>query len=168
MNLLAKILPTQNDDFFESKEHYLTFRAAWSKAMNSEEKHNLTCDHHLLYIAARKRDFLAGFSPIMRESKLRGEEGAAGERYRTAVKSLRRVTITRRGAQKLLEGNESYARGVNNLLAPFDGTITPEMLIQIDDYIQENYKVLATMMGQRIGELYASGIERFYRQSKNW
>ncbi len=168
MNLLAKILPTQNDDFFESKEHYLAFRAAWSKAMNSEEKHNLTCDHHLLYIAARKRDFLAGFSPIMRESKLRGEEGAAGERYRTAVKSLRRVTITRRGAQKLLEGNESYARGVNNLLAPFDGTITPEMLIQIDDYIQKNYEVLATMMGQRIGELYASGIERFYRQSKNW
>ena len=168
MNLLAKIFPTQNDDLFESKEHYLAFRAAWSKAMNSEEKHNLTCDHHLLYIAARKRDFLAGFSPIMRESKLRGEEGAPGERYRTAIKSLRRVTMVRRGAEKLLKGSESYGRMVNHLLAPFDGTITPEMLIRIDDHIQENYEALATFMGQRVGELYSSGIESFYRQSKNW
>lgn len=140
MNLPAEnTIPTT--DFFESKEHYLAFRKAWSNAMNSDEKHNLEAYHHVLYAALRQRNYLAGFSPIVRESKLLAHWDHSP--YRNGALVLDRIMKLRDQTKAFLEGSETGWRVeyinqmVNEALKPFDGAVTPEMLLEVGNYIAD-------------------------------
>lgn len=98
---------TQTGDMFTSKEHYLEFTAAfkaWAKA-----KKPLDSQHFLLYAILRNRDWTKGWTLPENSGKLTEHQ------YKLA---------------RAFNGIKSpYLQ--DYLLAPFDGTITTEMLARI-------------------------------------
>lgn len=48
--------------YFDSKDHYVALRAKWSQLVNSEDKHQLSVEYHLLYAILRGRDWRKCFS----------------------------------------------------------------------------------------------------------
>jgi hypothetical protein len=58
MNTLNK---TITSSFFVSPEGYAELQRRWSQIVNSEEKHNLTPAHYLLYAVLRGKDWRKGF-----------------------------------------------------------------------------------------------------------
>jgi hypothetical protein len=123
--------------FFESKEHYLKFRQSWKQYI-ADGKHkcgtyptsnggeakydsDLTCAHHLIYNALRKRDLSKSFSPITRETKLAESYGnpyAAYDAARWRISYLAR------------SGN------LDSLAEPFGGTISKEMLQELSEVLK--------------------------------
>lgn len=105
----TQIEEVQAGDMFTSKEHYLEFTAAfkaWAKA-----KKPLDTQHFLLYAILRSRDWTKGFTLPENPGKL------IEHRYKksAAFNSIK----------------SPYSQ--DYLLAPFDGTITTEMLARVRD-----------------------------------
>jgi len=95
------------NEWFTSKDHYLEFRAAfknWAKRGGQ-----LDSCHFLLYSILRNRDWNKGWTTPTNPGKLTEHHYKIANAF-YAIKSPH---------------NERY------LLAPFDGTITTEMLIEI-------------------------------------
>ena len=103
---------------FEDKEHYLTFRKAWSESANDENTH-LTGAHMLLYALLRGKDARSAFVPISRFNKLMNGHIINGGLY-DAYTTLH---------QYCSKGWRS--KNVDDLLKPFKGTITIEMFEQV-------------------------------------
>lgn len=59
MNTLNK---TITSFFFTSPEGYAELQRRWSEIVNSEEKHNLTAAHYLVYAVLRGKDWRKGFT----------------------------------------------------------------------------------------------------------
>jgi hypothetical protein len=106
MNTLPRAVTAQ---FFPNINSYNALRQHWSVLMNSERRHSLSPAHHLLYLALRGKDWRKAFTCVTNQRKL--ENGAfAGWAFFRALEKLRG-----RWAEE-------------DLLAPFDGLVTPEML----------------------------------------
>ncbi len=88
---------------------YWNLRSHWSTLMRSPRKHELAAVHHLLYLALLGKDWRKGFTPITNRRKL--DNGAF-----FGWKLFRAITALH------LPSYES------ELLKPFDGLVTPEML----------------------------------------
>lgn len=109
MNTLSRALTAQ---LFPNTESYLALRRQWRAVMNSDRKHELTATHHLLYLAACGQDWRQAFTLATNHRKL--ENGAyAGWILWRALDQIH------------------WSRDEVALLAPFDGTITAEMLQQL-------------------------------------
>ena len=126
---------TNNHSFFESKEHYLKFVAAWRKSIAdgfherslirrtswsgqeiiSKCPSKLTCVHHLIYNALRKKDLHKSFRPLTNKDRLAGCHPYAA--FYKAVNVLKWATKNDRIADKLRE--------------PFGNTVTNEMLLEL-------------------------------------
>ena len=103
-------------EWFTSKEHYLEFTAAFKK---SAQDKNLTSAHFLLYAILRNRDWNKGWTLPTNK----GKQIEHGYKKSNAFYQLKSPA------------------GERHLLAPFDGTITTEMLMAIRenlDKIREN------------------------------
>ena len=91
---------------------YSLLRKQWSRLINSECKHSLSAAHHLLYLALLGKDWRKRFTPPTNRRKL--ENGAfSGWKL---FKALYLLHSTYNEAQ---------------LLAPFEGLITSEMLAKV-------------------------------------
>jgi len=106
MNTLSRALTAR---FFTNPGNYKTLRRHWSALVNSSRRHELTASHHVLYLALCGKDWRRAFTPITNSRKL-----GNGAFYGWALfRALRRL-------HSPLYDEE--------LLAPFDGVVTPEML----------------------------------------
>lgn len=106
MNTLSRAATAQ---FFPSPNSYNALRKHWSSLIHSERKHTLSAAHHLLYMALLGKDWRKGFTCASNPRKL--ANGAfVGWRLFWALNTLQ----------------SKYSEA--DLLAPFDGLVTPEML----------------------------------------
>ena len=115
MNTLSRAITAQ---FFTAPESYKALQTHWSNLMRSEGKRELTAVHHLLYLALRGKDWRKAFTPITNPRKL--DNGAFfGWGLFNALRSLH------------------YGRQ-EDLLAPFEGLVTPEMLQLVRNFVPSN------------------------------
>jgi hypothetical protein len=126
MNTLSRAITAR---FFAHHTDYNSLREHWSSLMRSERRNNLTSAHHLLYLVLLGKDWRKAFAPVTNPCKL-----ANGAFYGWALfRAFRHLH------------SQFYAE---DLLAPFDGLVTPEMLVAVrallptlkpEDYPQETY-----------------------------
>ena len=103
-------------EWFTSKEHYLEFRAAFKAYANDEnKKYGLSPCHFVLYAILRNRDWKKGWTYPSKAGKQVEHQYKLSSAF-SGIKS---------------PYNEE------NLLKPFDGTITTEMLIAIRENLDE-------------------------------
>ena len=88
---------------------YLLLRNHWSRLMNSERKHDLSAAQHLLYLALMGKDWRKSFTPPSNRRKL--DNGA--------FEGWMMFRVLRLLHSRFVE---------DQLLAPFDGLVTPAML----------------------------------------
>jgi hypothetical protein len=109
MNTLSRTITSH---FFIDSQSYAALRQQWSALINSDRKQELTATHHLLDLAACGKDWRKTFTLASNRRKL--ENGAyVGWALWRALSQIR------------------WSRDATELLAPFAGTITPEMFQQI-------------------------------------
>jgi hypothetical protein len=106
MNTLPRAITAQ---FFPTIESYNALRHHWSDLMNSDRRHTLTAAHHLLYLALLGKDWRRAFTCPTNRRKLANGAFAGWQLFR-ALDVVRSKFV---GA---------------DLLTPFDGLVTPEML----------------------------------------
>ena len=109
MNTLPRAIAAQ---ILNDSETYAALRAHWSGLIQSDRKHDLTVAHHLLYLAFLGKDWRKAFTPPTNRRKL--ENGAfEGWVLFRALRAIHSVVAS------------------PELLAPFDGIVTPEMVGRI-------------------------------------
>lgn len=148
MNIIAKEVVTTNhtishhDSLFTCKEHYLQFRKAWKQYIadgnhigekftlrieNSirefKRPSKLTCEHHLIYNAFRNRDLKKSFSPLIRPNKL------LATKYTGLCMNVEPYYAFYRAVSNI--GRFIKWKRYDYLLAPFNGTVTIEMLEEL-------------------------------------
>jgi len=95
---------------------------------------NLRSYHHLLYSALRHRDWKTGFKPITNPRQLAASyNGNPYEARQLAIGELDQLSRLAKDS-KLPKWSQ---KRLNTFLAPFQGTVTPEMLIKAFEYILE-------------------------------
>jgi len=109
MNTLSRAITAQ---ILTHTDTYPLLRKQWSGLMNSERKHELSAAHHLLYLALLGKDWRKSFTPPTNRRKL--ENGA-----------FQGWMLFR--ALRLLQSKF----GEEQLLTPFDGLVTPQMLANV-------------------------------------
>ena len=123
---------------FETKEHYLAFRKAWSNAVNSEkakkkvveekswdsrtmirvtQKGWLTSTHMMVYNMLRGRAYDRGFTMITNRNKLMNGTSPNLGLIQT-IADLNRM--------------HRYPDCMSTFLEPFDGTVTEEMILALE------------------------------------
>lgn len=140
-----KLDTTERHSFFESKEHYMQFLANW-KAYINEGKHkcgtyettnggvakydsSLTCEHHLLYNALRKRNLNKSFAPITDSNKLKM---AHDDPYQAYCHARHGLSSFVRGWNSDHEWSRDRAhQRFEAFTEPFGDTVTPEMLEEV-------------------------------------
>jgi len=137
-----EIQTVQTESPFESKEHYLAFRKAWSESVNSPEAKKtlevsvygdpywepgcMNSGHFVLYAVLRGRDWRKGFTTPIKESKKNNNSAYfAG----TLVKRYREIN------DQYTETSEHLVGRMEIFLKPFKGTVTIEMLLASSDRI---------------------------------
>lgn len=113
MSTLSRALTAR---LFPNAEAYRTLRRQWSTLINSDRKHELTATHHLLYLAACGKDWRTAFTLATNRRKLDNGAYTGWMLWRT----LDQI---------------HWSRAEAALLAPFEGTITAEMLQQIKAWL---------------------------------
>jgi hypothetical protein len=128
----------QRHSFFDSKEHYLQFKAAWKKYI-SDGHHlcgtytdnqggtckyasNLTTIHHLIYNGLRKRDLRKSFCPITKPQKLKLAGGDPYAAFNYARNMLR--YYARRGSTSAISD-------------VFGDTVTTSMLSELSESLED-------------------------------
>jgi hypothetical protein len=106
MHTLSRAITAQ---WFTEPADFHQLRAHWRSLIQSDRRHTLTAEHHLLYQALLGRDWRRGFTPPTRASKL-ANNGFADWRLWLALARL----------------HSRYSD--ERVLAPFDGLVTPAML----------------------------------------
>ena len=108
--------------YFENKDHYLAFRKAWAASV-ANPNIRLTAAHHMLYNLLRGKNIDQGFTD------------------RTNVKQIyhqRWINFGAGEAQRILNTFRTHPRHITleyvstraeGFLIPFDGTVTPRMLV---------------------------------------
>ena len=114
--------PTTNvvpGEWFTSKEHYLDFRAAFKKYVNSDDKYALQPVHFIIYAILRNRDWRDGWTIPQHPGKKIENQAKLSSAWQM-IKS-------------------PWCE--NLILKPFDGTITTEMLIALRENLDEYRKL---------------------------
>ena len=136
MNTLPRAVTAQ---FFTLAE-YSQLRERWSRLMNSGRRHELLAVHHLLYLALIGKDWRKGFTPATNPRKLANGAFQGWILFR----SLNRLH-TRSWEEQLL--------------APFDGIVTSQMLDKVRGLIpchnSYSYRVEQFMAGSFPFDAYA-------------
>lgn len=126
MNTLPRAITAQFLTFVE----YSQLREHWSRLIRSARKHELSAAHHLLYLALVGKDWRRGFTPASNPRKL-----AHGAFQGWALfRALNRLHM--RSWQE-------------QLLTPFDGLVTSQMLDKVRELIpcQNSYSYHVEQFG---------------------
>ena len=111
MNTLSRAITAR---FFPNTNSYNVFRNKWSDLINSERRHELSAAHHILYLSLIGKDWRKAFTPPTNQRKL--ENGAFwGWKMFRALQTIH------------LKSKEE------ELIAPFDGLVAPQMLKELRD-----------------------------------
>jgi len=136
---------------FTSKEHYLAFRAAWKKAANSK---TLSAKHFVLLNFLTGKHFYRGFTPITNKNKLAN----GGYLNYSLYEAIRDLQVNIRMAKEAIDAREQLATNdpsldelvgrytpttkrerltqvastIPSIIAPFEGTISLEMLAKLE------------------------------------
>jgi hypothetical protein len=101
---------------------------------------NLRSHHHLLYAALRQRDWKAGFKPLTNKNHLQAHNN---EPYASRMEALSSLRHDSGLAETHIKGvkfggklSDWAQRSLDETLKPFQGTVTPEMLVKVFEYIQ--------------------------------
>lgn len=113
MNILSRAITAR---FFPKPDSYNAFRKHWSAFINSERKHELSAAHHLLYLALIGKDWRKAFTPPTNPRKLDNGAFQGWEMFR----ALQTIQFKFREEE---------------LIAPFGGSITSEMLDELRDLL---------------------------------
>jgi hypothetical protein len=113
MNTLSR---AETAHFYADTAGYDALRQHWSALVNSERKHELTASHHVLYLALLGKDWRKAFTPITNSRKL---ANGAFEGW-ALFRAFMRLHST------LYE---------EDLLAPFDGLVTAQVLQAVRSYL---------------------------------
>jgi hypothetical protein len=113
MNTLPRAITAR---FFTNSDTYNAFRKQWSDLINSGRKHELAAAHHLLYLALTGKDWRKAFTPFTNQRKLGNG-------------SFWNWGLLRASSALHNEFREQ------ELLAPFEGLITPEMLRELRSFL---------------------------------
>jgi len=141
---------------FETKEQYFYFRKMWADAVNSPKSKStviqgnygayreagwLKAEHMMLCNILRQRSFDRGFSPVTSKNKL--ENGAhinaglyfACNELRDSVVRAKKIMIANESGglfKKKETPNEWDVKYVTKFLAPFNETVSVEMLSKVE------------------------------------
>ena len=107
---------------FDTKEQYLTFRAAWAKAA---QKKQLTAAHMVMYNLIRNKPIHKGFTPVTNTNKLLNGMAINHGLYEARWQLSRYV-------DRAGEDKNYFTEWVDRFLAPFEGTITREQLVHLE------------------------------------
>lgn len=138
---------------FVSKDHYLAFRIAWAKAVNSEKAKStlkpgygntryrvqgwITSAHMAMYNLLRDKPIYEGFTHITNKNRLvlGGTSPILG--FDQAVDKLEYYIGMARSIKQDSKQRVSpyYVERVKAFIEPFDGLITLDMLISLGEYI---------------------------------
>ncbi len=113
MNTLSRAITAR---FFPNPDSYNAFRKHWSALINSERKHELSAAHHLLYLALIGKDWRKAFTPPTNQRKLDNGAFLGWKMFQ----ALYRIRIRYKEEE---------------LLAPFGGLITPQMLNELRNFL---------------------------------
>lgn len=113
MNTLSRVITAH---LFTSPDEYAALKAHWSLLVNSERKHDLGPEHHLLYLMLMGKDWRHAFAPITNRRKL-DNGGFEAWGLKQAYSQ-----VTSRYRQ-------------SHVLAPFDELVTPDMLATLQGYL---------------------------------
>ncbi len=113
MNTLPRAITAH---VFNNPNTYFSLRRHWSTLMQSDRRHELSAVHHLLYLALLGKDWRKGFTPATNPRKL------ANGAYEGWILF---------SALYRLKGDRYH----DELLAPFDGLVTSEMLQSLRVFI---------------------------------
>ena len=119
MNTLSRAMTAQfypNLTGNDALRQYYALKKHWSALMNSERKHELTTSHHLLYMALLGKDWRKAFTPVTNQKKLANGAFQGWALFR-AIMQLH---------------SQFYEE---QLLAHFQGIVTPEMLRAVRSYL---------------------------------
>lgn len=117
--------------FFESKEQYLKFLAAWKIAANNPDE--TLCprpEHYILYALLREKWENHGFTPITSIKKLDN-----GRRANEALFNARAHIIYKVEGAKI--DLSLYKVDLDQLLEPFGETLSPEKLLLIGQALKQ-------------------------------
>ncbi len=106
MNTLSRADTAQ---FFPQPSDYSALQRHWSTLLRSDRKHALTAAHHLVYLGLLGRDWRKAFTPLSNPRKL-ANGGFWGWALFRAVGQVHNLAAEA------------------DLVAPFDGLVTPAML----------------------------------------
>ena len=144
MNTLSRAITAR---FFSNPAEYHALRQHWSALVNSERRHELTASHHLLYLALLGKDWRKAFTPVTNPRKLANGAFSAWALFSSFMK-----------LHSALHNEQ--------LLAPFDGLITVEMLNLVRQYMPApkpwNYKPQAYILNSFPLEAYVQPVESAY------
>lgn len=113
MNTLSRAITAR---FFTNPGEYCALRQHWSGLVNSARRHELTAAHHVLYLALLGKDWRKAFTPVANLRKLAGGAFTGWP-----------IFSTFRKLQSEFHNEQ--------LLAPFDGLVTVEMLHALRRYL---------------------------------
>lgn len=126
---------------FGSEEGYKQLKQHWSTLMQSERKHELGPEHHVLYLALLGKDFTKGFTPVTNPKKL--DNGMRQHPLLSLDKSL--YTLQTRHA-------------IKELIAPFGGIVSVEMVQRLQPLVKgfsckgDNYIDAAVEAGKAMNQ----------------
>ena len=109
MNTLPRAITAQ---IFTTPDSYNALQHHWSSLIRSERRHELSAAHHLLYLALRGKDWRKAFTCPSNPVKLANGAFLGWVLFR---------------ARDMIYSKWREAE----LLAPFDGLVTPVMLAQV-------------------------------------
>jgi len=130
---------------FETKEQYLSFRAAWKSASNDiktksqlkettygkyRESGWLNAEHYILLNILRGKPADSGFTPVTNSNKLLKSGMHINHGFYYGMNNLRNMQKIA-GNVKNSKVSEHVQNRLTDFLAPFNNTVTADMLISI-------------------------------------
>jgi len=139
-----------NTSIFESKEHYLAFRKAWSESVNSPEAKKtlirpeygdpyrkpgcMNSGHFVLYAILRGRDWRKGFTIPTRENKKNNRADLVARNIVRGYWDSNDWYIERgQGKSQAAPTPDHLVKLMETFLSPFKGTVTIEMLLEVGE-----------------------------------
>jgi len=124
---------------FTSKEHYLSFRAAWAESVNIAQSHgkksgedfgSISPEQHMLYNIFRGKHQETGFTLITNPNKLNNGMYPNHASYYASMRLVSHIATAKQMATDVKPAVWLQER-LPYLLEPFKGTITVEMLAKV-------------------------------------
>ncbi|MBN6739151.1 hypothetical protein JKG47_01060 [Acidithiobacillus sp. MC6.1] len=125
---------SNSNSFFESREQYLAFRAAWKASCHNKDVH-LVAAHYALYALLRGRSLDSQFSPVTNKVKMTNGQAPMGAAER-AVRMIQYAGMPMIHVRDALLAPWQGATPVPGA-TPYGGTVSEDMLRAVIARLQD-------------------------------